>query len=274
METNSLLTPANKKAWMSFCAQDDRKTCWNFWIHRMNDNILELTTHEFSWGTASDRSEPSHTLHNYYFNATTGDIIYLEDLIAPGMMDSVGRLGERELAKAPQGNCPVDGGLWSAGGMTIYMDPAALQLIFEAGGECELGDERVNVSVPVNSIPDGFTDYFYDLMEDSPPVLRDSISHLWNGSIGKDIAITLLLHQQTGGKIVGKEAYDKHGSVIPFEATFQLGNFHLEEKDGSGKTIGTIDARFIDRTLTGKWTDGKKTLPFEAFIAGEGPDLK
>jgi hypothetical protein len=258
-----LITPSGLGDWKK--RTKDQTVQWKFWLNRVNDNLLVVTTQRTLWG--DDRKvNPEVYFNRHYFNAVSGDVIFLEDLIKPDQMASLGAGGEDVIINAYPGIEPCDQpmkGAWTRGNILLGMNAQKKQVQFEFS-TCDEAEPLHMVTASWQDYSKAWTPYFYQLMDTSPANQLGGISHLWTGKLDGNTSLTMLLHLEAGNKVTGKLIYDNTAKVIPFNATFEKDLLTLNELDGNGNITGTIEAKLEAGMLGGTWTSGSVVKTFTA----------
>lgn len=237
--------------------------------------IVSLSHHVTDY---SRRDRPSLDFYtSYYFDAMSGDRIYLTDFFSKEGFQQVSSIINSFLfEKEAEEECrKVLPDYWLRNGIRLTVNPYTLDFKF-AIDECrakEFGEEyeEYQLTIPWSKISPALSPVGKFYFDNGPIVAITNVTHTWSALINQKIPLTLALRTSPDGKVTGEEVYDNHGESIKVEGTFTNGVMTLHELDGNGKSFATIEATLQGRKLEGKWTnaDGTKTFTFSAGVGGE-----
>lgn len=282
-------TKKNPKA-----VQADMDHAWHFRVSRPSPRIIEVTTTRTTLAFGMQTS-PWDDVFVYHFDAETGDRIYPYNFFKNGMFAKTKELAIGGLVKTMKSRKQ------QLLGEHPDMDPKDLfednydesckqQLLLEWDNEtvrlnfqkdaivfivndCENGiprrtHELYSSAVPVTSLKDYLSPVYNYYFNNGPKPPIDYVDHIWRGTIGTNIPVTIMLRRvKEGSALAGFEVYDNHGVAIPLQGNPTTRNVMIDELDGE-KIIASYFIEVKNGVLTGEWVkaDNSKKLPVTATM--------
>jgi hypothetical protein len=266
---------------------------WKFTVTRPADKLIEVTTIRTTVQFGM-QSAPYDDVFVYHFDAETGDRIYPYNFFYPvGFMTArtnalpalLNRIKTRkdELIKEHSEVDPSElfdenyvndcfnevKKEWDNGTVRLNIKKDAIVFLVDDCGNNipRRPHELYSSEVPVSKIQSSLSPVFNYYVNNGPkPGIKD-IDHIWRGTIGTNIPVTIMLQTVPGRVVRGLEVYDSHGGALGVSGSFKDDGWWLDEFDG-GKTVGTFFFKMTNSELTGTWkkADGSRTLPFKAIL--------
>lgn len=259
-------------------------TYWRYNIEMPTDRLIIITTIHTIINLERRDAPDVDRYYRYYFDAHTGDRLYLRDFFTqPGNIKMKMEV-EKELfdsmtdryGSVDQNCANYVRSSWESDRVRMRLNPYSRKFHFEEtdceGEEPDGSDHGMFKAVlDWGTVAPNFSSsgkYYFD---NGPLPAVNTVSHTWTCLLGTNLRVTLALREAADKSVSGVEVYDYYGTPIPVRGKFQNGVLTLDELDAKGIAVATYEAKLDGRRLSGTWTkaDKSRTLPFTAAIAGE-----